>query len=857
MLNTNNQNNILFKSMEMQQKLQDRRVFEQFLNQTEHVTCDKPRGHLVKENPIQQFGAMFTDTTKDAGNLGKALMTGKSNDHELGRMNSLGMKIGGGLIAAALMGARSTTNKKLMEVAGFATFFSAMSLWPKVAIDLPTKLRYDFNPHQKYIDSQGRKKEFFQDNQYLPWDVWSKEEINKVADKMNVPKDLKDREEYTKEKMRTIALQDNTLWMLTAGFASPLLTSLACNRIEEGLRVPVANNQLKGLAKKIGSMDELVERTVQNADLFSKEDKTVAEIVRQLRDGKVPENLEEQLAQVFDFTNLAGNNQVADNIRRNNTANARDFIAKILPQSTECVDDAFIEHLVGGRDTEDFKTVQNIFKQAYEQAGADGALKGKTSFADILENVSGIVISDDTLSSKPWARCLAGGFDEMDDELRAYAKTRGGYDRETLQKGADTLESLYKGSIKPVKAQMKIFGDQLRTLDGISGEKYNLTARGFLKALGFSDKELRVIKNTSTASGDDIQKLIASKISAIASDDKQYSKVYSKLLKLQGQIEEASTKGDSKTSIRKVFDSLTGAVSKTMSSAAEAMGSEGAINSTSIKSTLREGLTAQEIAGTRTNITSVDSMVTKLLSALELERKISDGSLLEDWAKYAERNNYKGNIQAMSKEEIENFYQLCRRVGWQSSYGDLMNKFHLNGNGGFYQTLSDTLFGGETDSDAVKDWCARARSMANEETYIANPALKVEWKNRIESELQRLKAAYAETSGMSLGDIEANTSLIKELEQKAKANLGVNETYLQEISRSHNLRFADFGESALNTLKKQAKQVYTDKAWLKVFGGMSILLIGATFISQLFFGKVKDAHLYEKETQKDTFESGK
>ena len=131
MLNTNNNTNnqsIIFKSMDLQQKLQDRRVFDQFLNKTQNqrVTCDKPRGYLVKENPVQMFGSMFVDTAKDVRNLGRAITKGESNDHELGRMNDLGMKLGGGLIAAALMGSKATTNKKLMELLGFGTFFSVM-----------------------------------------------------------------------------------------------------------------------------------------------------------------------------------------------------------------------------------------------------------------------------------------------------------------------------------------------------------------------------------------------------------------------------------------------------------------------------------------------------------------------------------------------------------------------------------------------------------------------------------------------------------------------------------------------------------------------------------------------------------
>ena len=256
MLNTNNNTNnqsIIFKSMDLQQKLQDRKVFDTYLSKTQsqRITCDKPRGHLVKENPIQMFGSMFVDTAKDVKNLGEAITNGTSNDHELGRMNDLGMKLGGALIAAGLMGTKATTNKKLMELFGFGTFFSVMSLWPKVAIDLPTYLMHGFNPHQKYMDSQGRKKQFFQDNQYLPWDVWTKEDINKVADRMGVPKNMKDREEYTKEKMRTIALHGNTLWMLSAGLATPLFNSLISNRIENAIEVTTANRYLKSIANMI------------------------------------------------------------------------------------------------------------------------------------------------------------------------------------------------------------------------------------------------------------------------------------------------------------------------------------------------------------------------------------------------------------------------------------------------------------------------------------------------------------------------------------------------------------------------------------------------------------------------------
>ncbi len=49
---------------------------------------------------------------------------------------------------------------------------------------------------------------------------------------MNVPKNIPNRREFIQEKMRKIALQNNTLWMLTAGFATPVMSALICNGLE-------------------------------------------------------------------------------------------------------------------------------------------------------------------------------------------------------------------------------------------------------------------------------------------------------------------------------------------------------------------------------------------------------------------------------------------------------------------------------------------------------------------------------------------------------------------------------------------------------------------------------------------------
>ena len=801
MLNTNNnQNFISYPSLDLQQKLQDRRVFEQFLNKTNRITCDKPKGHLVKENPLQMFGSTFTDTAKDVKNLGSALVTGKSNDHELGRMNDLGMKVGGGLIAAALMGSKTTTSKKLMELFGFGTFFTVMSLWPKVAIDLPTKLIHGFNPHQKYIDSQGRKKQFFQDNQYLPWDVWSKEDINKVADKMNVPEDLKDREEYTKEKMRTTALQDNTLWMLTAGFATPLLTSLICNRIEEGIRVPVANYNLRKVADEVSNMDSIVANTLSDTNLFKKQDDAVKGIVESLRNGIIPDNMAETLGEAFDLGRFAGQNSVK--METNGLRDAKDLLSKLLVNSNSY--DEFAQALAGKEGENAVKEARELFEAAEKQAKSRGL---DSSFESVLDFVRGIVRTDiDKYEGKQWVDVLFESTDSFPEELKTIAKGKGAYSKETLEKTADAIQDVYTTSVKPAQAGVKVLSDKVKILDGISGEKYNKTAAQMLKALGLSDKEIRVLRNSSTAQNDTLSNFISDRIAKIASDDSEYKKVIKKLDKITKSIETTTGKDKTKVSIKGVFETLTDKVSNIMQSSGEKIGNsaDDALSGSLIRKTLENGLTEQERLAAGTNITSVDAMITKLKSALELERRINDGSLIKDWGRYAEYNKYTGDIQSMTKEELQNFYNLCRRALWQSTYGDAVNKFYTDGNGAFFKTLSDTIFAGAADNAENSDWLKRMKDMIQAENCIPYPAL--------------VKDKVPE---MSDG--------------------------IDEISRSHGIRFADYGESLLGTFKKQINQKYNDRSWMKVFGGMTVALLGVTFISQFFFGKVKDAHLYEKK----------
>ncbi len=187
---------------------------------------------------------------------------GEANDHELGRLNDVGMKFGGLVLAAYLFTKKQTPKTKLFEFIGFGTFFAAMDLWPKLFIQLPAQLVHGFNVRQYYEDNYGRKKLFYQDHQFIPWDLYKDDEINRIGDRLGIPKDIPNRRNAIQEKMRQIALQNNTLWMLTSGFATPLISALLCNALDKPVNKladqhmdKFANNLLVNFTKEIPKYD--------------------------------------------------------------------------------------------------------------------------------------------------------------------------------------------------------------------------------------------------------------------------------------------------------------------------------------------------------------------------------------------------------------------------------------------------------------------------------------------------------------------------------------------------------------------------------------------------------------------------
>ena len=195
-----------------------------------------PQGHLVHDTLLSVPQYFLKDIAYDIKAV-KDGFQGKANDHQLGRLNDVGLKVGGIGIATYLASRTTNPMARTMEYLGLGAFLTSMSLFPKAFINVPSRITHGFSVGKEYIDDQGRKKSVFQDSNYIPMDMYRGEfpgeDLDVIGDRMGIPRGIKNRNDLIKEQMRKVATQDNTLWMLTAGFATPVMTALICCGLEK------------------------------------------------------------------------------------------------------------------------------------------------------------------------------------------------------------------------------------------------------------------------------------------------------------------------------------------------------------------------------------------------------------------------------------------------------------------------------------------------------------------------------------------------------------------------------------------------------------------------------------------------
>ena len=228
-----------------------------------------PQGHLIHDTAENKVKYFFKDIGYDMKSL-KNGINGTANDHQSGRLNDVGLATAGILIATYLASKTNNPKARVMEYVGLGTFLTAMSIYPKIAINTPAKLLHGYDIDKQFIDDQGRKKSVMQDSNYVPYDMYlgelPEEDIELIGDKMGIPRDIKNRDSVTKEQMRKIATQSNTLWMLTAG-VTPALTALMCCGLENYVVGPALEKA--NIAKYDSAVSKALQKTLDMAENIS------------------------------------------------------------------------------------------------------------------------------------------------------------------------------------------------------------------------------------------------------------------------------------------------------------------------------------------------------------------------------------------------------------------------------------------------------------------------------------------------------------------------------------------------------------------------------------------------------------
>lgn len=215
--------------------------------------------HVVKENPFQKVASSVQKHTTNFSNIGTAITKGKGSDHTLGMMNDTTIRLGSLGIATLASSKALSPMSGLGEFIGFCCWFAAMGISPKI-INKMVQAKYGLDLDKEYIDSYGRRKKLFEDPGFICWDLIPNQELDRIGDKMGVPKNIVNRREAIQEKITQVVVQAKTWTMVSAGVATPVIASL----VADTLKKPV-NNIFKSLhASKMNGLEAAVENALKS-----------------------------------------------------------------------------------------------------------------------------------------------------------------------------------------------------------------------------------------------------------------------------------------------------------------------------------------------------------------------------------------------------------------------------------------------------------------------------------------------------------------------------------------------------------------------------------------------------------------
>jgi hypothetical protein len=244
--------------------------------QTETLHESFPNDHARPIDP-GPFSLILPNTTQALATLAKVAPKTPAKDPEMANLEN-NLKLGSSFLIATL--ATWGLKQRILgvgEFLGFASWFGAMALTPKV-INTMVKLKTNANLSQMYASTYGERKNLYTDPNYLPLQLIPDEEIMRVADRLKIPEGP-DRRRKTEEKLRQISVQSRTWWMLVAGPATPVLSGLICDLLQDPL-----TRRINNLRFALGMRQAQRKGSQPSAKLAQRVEKNIDRVVGDLPD---------------------------------------------------------------------------------------------------------------------------------------------------------------------------------------------------------------------------------------------------------------------------------------------------------------------------------------------------------------------------------------------------------------------------------------------------------------------------------------------------------------------------------------------------------------------------------------------
>lgn len=851
-INTSIQSRYLEQQLRKEIAQQD--VYRAFVLNANSIAPQEHRAYLLKtRNPVSSFIIATADTGKDIVELGKALVTGKSNDNQLGRFNDLGMKLGGLGIASYLFTKRGTGTKGIMEFLGAGAFFATMAAWPRLLISEPLKMRFGFDIRQQYIDAQGRKKRLYLDNQFVP-DLYSNEEIDKIADKMGIDKKNPEYRELTKEKMRTIALQGNTLWMLSAGF-SPLLTSMICNLAERGVTKYIVNSQYNKILKQADGLEEIATRRQLEKGFNLAEAKELKHIL-ETRVTEPDESFYRKVVSILDPFSALNNAKDVDD------ANLIGELGGIGPKIRKQIEQGYgaLKSQEGVSGMLEIDKIIPVMKKYSSNGISD--IQGNTELNDFIVKITRKLRAARGEQNKikyitveqfdnMFQEAIKGAKPKQIERLtKAYEETLAGQfaTPEIVEKLCKTLQQIYSEQTRPISAKVATYADFINALAGQKYESLHTSihlnsVNALMQTLKIPYDELNIARNSL----DSARGILQGRFTQIASDETNYANFISDISSRQAKFE-ASTVDKLLSSIKeKVYKGLISAFNNVPEDSPLAVlkaqsgidievlkglieKTFGVSYDTFIKEYGAENVTAEKLAELlKAKGADVDSLrrapMFKRIINLFIEEKgagiraTGHRYLLEaDFERRIQTGELKNYWKYLSGEDeiSEEVLKICRSIIYDSSMNDLANKFYADGNGEFAVKIIKLLFGepGAQGEDAMRSGLS-----------------KLTYESCDKSLIQKLVATR-----------ENFYKIYAQMADFARAGHKIDGVGTQALQKT---QYSMLGKSGTELFMDTASKMFNDKHWMRIFGTLTGIVIGITLFAQFFFGKAKNEHLYK------------